>query len=81
MESLIIWATQSENVPSSMRNMCGFTSSCACARSHPSLCSPLIHSIVSNESASDSEGPEQTGASAQSVLGRHCPRSQRHIFA
>ena len=37
-------------VPSSMRKMCGFSSSCACARSYPGLCSPLTHSVISNDS-------------------------------
>ena len=27
-----------------------FRSSCACAKYHPGLCSPFIHSVVSNES-------------------------------
>ena len=37
----------SEKMSSSMRKTCEFTSS---AMSHPSLCSPLIHSIVSSDS-------------------------------
>ena len=30
------------------------------AKSHLGICSPLIHSIVSNDSVSRSEGPDQT---------------------
>ena len=35
-------------VPSSMRKICGFTSSCTCAKHHQGICSPLTHSTVSN---------------------------------
>ena len=37
-------------VPPSIRNMCGFTSSCTRAKSRPEKCSPLKHYIVSKDS-------------------------------
>ena len=40
----------SEKVPSSMLKMCGFISSCICAKSHTGQSSPFKHSIVSNDS-------------------------------
>ena len=43
-------AALSVRVPSNMGKRCGFTSSCACARSHLNLCFPFIHSTVSNDS-------------------------------
>ena len=39
-------ALSSEKVPSSMHKMCGLTSSCTCAKSHPGIRSPLKRSIV-----------------------------------
>ena len=53
----ISWIVSSENVSSSIRKIYGFTSSCACARSRSSLTSPLIHSIVSNNSDSGERKP------------------------
>ena len=47
-----ILASPSENVLSSMRKMRRFRSSCACAKYHPGLWSPFIHSVVSNDSGS-----------------------------
>ena len=37
-------------VPSNMRKMCGFMSSCTCAKYHPGICAPLKHSIGSGDS-------------------------------
>ena len=51
------WALSSENEPSNMRR---FKSSWSCAKYHPGLCSPIIHSLVSNDSVSGQEGPDQT---------------------
>ena len=45
-KDVFIWAASSEIVPSSMRNMRRFRSSCACAKYHPGLCSPFIHYTV-----------------------------------
>ena len=36
-----------------------FASSCACVKYNPSICSPFIHSVVSNDSASG-QSPDQT---------------------
>ena len=33
---------------------------CTCAKSHPGICSPLKHSVVSNDLFANSEGPDQT---------------------
>ena len=49
-DNSIIWALSSETVPSSMRKMCRFTSSCTCAKSHPGICSHFKHYIVSTDS-------------------------------
>ena len=51
------WATPSENVSSSMRKMCGFTSSGTCAKSHPGICSPLKYSMVCNDSVCGQQRP------------------------
>ena len=70
-------AVPSEKVSSRIRKICGFTSSCACARSHPGLYSPLIHSIVSSDSESDSEGSDQTAHSRSLIWAfavRACPK-------
>ena len=40
-----------------MRKMCGFASSCACAKSYPCLSSPVIHSVISNDSGSRHRRP------------------------
>ena len=55
----LIWAASSEKESSSMRAMLGFISSCAYAKFHSDICSPLKYSIVSNKSAGN-EGPNQT---------------------
>ena len=38
-----VLAVSNEKVLSSMRKMCGFTSSCTCAKSHPDIYSPMKH--------------------------------------
>ena len=43
-----------------MRNPRTFRSSYACEKYHQGICSLLIHSVVSNDSVMDSEGPDQT---------------------
>ena len=75
--------TSSETVPSSMRRMCRFTSSCT--KSNPGL---SIHSIISNDLSSDIQGPDQTARlpslsaqTAHSDQGLCCLRILgRHIF-
>ena len=62
--------------------ICAVGSSCACAKYHPGLCSPFIHSIVANESISGLWRPWSDCADAQSDQGLHCPlMSWRHFFA
>ena len=46
-----------EKVPSNMRKMWGFTSSCICAKSHLGSCSLMKHSIVSNDSVCGQRRP------------------------
>ena len=50
------------------RKRCGFTTSCACAKSHPSIYFPFKHSIVTNVLLADSENPDQTDEQADLVL-------------
>ena len=69
----LIWTVSSENVPSSMRKMRRFRSSCACAKYQPGLCSPFIHSIVSNVSVSGQWRHWSDCADAQADLGLRCP--------
>ena len=45
-------ATSSEKLSSNMRKIRRFRSSCACATSHPGICSPMMHSIESKNSIS-----------------------------
>ena len=66
------FTASSEKVPSSMRIMCGFTSSCACAMYHPDLCSRFIHSVISNDSCSGQRRPWSDCADAQADLGLRC---------
>ena len=63
-EKRICIDTSSKKVPSRLRKICRYRSSCAC------LCSPLIHSVVSNDSVSGQWRPWSDYANAQ-----------RHIFA
>ena len=65
----------------SMCKMCGFTSSCPCARSHPGICSPFIHCVLSNDSVCRQWMPWSACTDAQSDQGLHCPHMPRHIFA
>ena len=41
---------QAKKLPSSIRRIYGFTSPCTCSKSPYGICSPLVHSIVSNDS-------------------------------
>ena len=66
----ISWVVSNEKLPSNMCKMRRFRSSYACAKYHPGLCSPFIHSVVANDFAS-----------AQSDLGHRCPHmTRRHFF-
>ena len=48
----LILATSAENVSLSMRNMHRFRLIQTCTKSRPSICTPLIHSIMLNDSIS-----------------------------
>ena len=74
-------ATSSENVPSSMRKMCGFTSHCTYAKSHLGICSPLKHSIVSNNSVCGQRRPWSDCADAQADLDLRCPYVPKDTFS
>ena len=53
----------------------------ACAKSHPGICSPLIHSIVSNDSVIEQRGPGQTTQMRRLILifaVRICPDRFSH---
>ena len=53
--------------------ICACRSSCACAKYHPGLCSPLIYSIVFNDSVSGQWRPWSACADAQADLCLRCP--------
>ena len=58
--------------------MCSFTSSCACTRSHPCLCSPCIHSILSGDSSSG-QRRLWSGASL-STYAQRCSHGVAHVW-
>ena len=69
-----------KRVPSSMRKMCGFTSFCTCAKSHLDICSPLKHSIASNDFDCGQRRSWSDCAHAQADLGLcypHMPADTR----
>ena len=59
---------------------CTFSdSSRACVKSHPGIFSPLIRSIVSNDSVSDSEGPDHIARMRRLIWAftvRICPNTR-----
>ena len=69
-------------MPTNMRKMRRFGSSCACAcaMSRPSLCSPLKHFIMTNVSVKGSEGPDHS-ADAQADLSLRCPHIPEDTFS
>ena len=75
-----MWAALYENVSSGMRQTRSFISSCAFAKYHPGLCSPFIHSVVSNDSVSGQRRPGSDCAYAQSDLGLRCPQLPEDTF-
>ena len=75
-----IWAVSSEEVPPSMRKMCEFTSSCTCAKSHPGICSSLIHTIF-NDSVCGQRSPWSDYAKIQADLGFRCPHMSEDTFS
>ena len=55
-------------------------SSHACAKSHPGIRFPLMHSIMSNDSFSDSQGPIRLRGCA-GCLGLQCPHMLKDTFS
>ena len=53
----------------------------ACAKSHPCICSQLIHSIVSDDSVSGQRRPRSDCADAQADLGLRCPHMPEDAFS
>ena len=83
----IIWASLAKRGLRTCAKCTDTDLSYACAKSHPDICSPLIHSIVSNDSVSGQRRPWSDCADAQADLGIRCPhmpetsfRMTRHIF-
>ena len=56
-------------------------SSRACSKSHPCICSPLIHSIESNNSVSGQQSSWSDCADAQADLGLRCPHKLEDTFS
>ena len=77
---LCIWAEPSEKVSSNVCKMRRFRSPCACAKSHPCICSLLKHCIVSNISVSGQRRPWSDCADAQADLGFRCPHMLKTRF-
>ena len=76
-----MWAASSEKKSLNMREMCGFTSSCKCAKSHLGICSLLKHSLVSNDSFCGQRRTWSDCADAQSDLGLRCPHMPKDMFS
>ena len=53
----------------------------ACAKSHPGICSPAIHSVVSSESVGGQRIPRSDCADAQADLGLRSPHLLEDIFS
>ena len=70
-----------EKVPSLMRKLRRFRSSCTRAKYHPGLCSPFIHSVVSSNSVRGQRRPWSDCADAQADLGLHSPNMPRDTFS
>ena len=69
-----IWAGSSEKVPLRVQNVQIH------AKSHPQLCSPFIHSVLSNDSVSGQQMPRSDCALAQSDLGICCRHMLENTF-
>ena len=63
-----------------MPKMCRFRSTYAWIKYHSGLCSPFIHSVVSNDSVSGQWRPWSDCADAQADLGLHCPFMSKDMF-
>ena len=74
-----ILAKSNEKVPSSMQKLRRFRS-CACAKYHPDFCSPLEHSIASNDSVWGERMPRSDCANMQADMGLRCPHMPEDTF-
>ena len=72
---------QANKVPSSMRKIRWFSSSCARATNQPNICSAFIHSIVSNDSVSGQWRPWSACVDTQADLGLRCPHMPENTFS
>ena len=71
------WTASSETVPSSIRRMRIYRSSCACTYYHSDICSPFIYFIIFNDSVSGHVGPDQTMRMRRLICAftvRICPK-------
>ena len=57
------------------------SASCTCAKHHPGLCLPFIHFLVSDESVSGREGPDQPAQLRRLIWAFASAYAQRHVFA
>ena len=65
-------AMSREKVPLNICRIHRIRSYCTSAKYNPSLCSPFIHSVVSNDSVHRQGRPGSDCADAQADLGLHC---------
>ena len=72
---------RAKKLPSSMRNMSRFRSSCACANYRSGLCSSVIHSAVAYDSVSGQWRSLSDCLDAQADLGLRCLYMPGHVFA
>ena len=71
-----------ENAPNvKMLRMRRFRSSCEIAKYHLGLCSPFIHSVVSNDSDSGQWRPWSVCANVQADQGLRCPQMPEKQFS
>ena len=77
----IIWAVSSGNAPPSMLKICGYTSSCTCAKYHPRIFSPLKHSVVANDPVCGQRRSWLDCADAQANLVLRCPHIHEDIIS
>ena len=78
--NILEWAGSCEKVPSNMYKMCRLRLSGTCAKYHPGLCSPVIHSVVSNDSVSEQEGADKTARMRRRLIWAFA-YAPRHVFA
>ena len=69
-----------KKVSSNMPKMHRFRLSSACAKYHPILCSPFIHSVVSNDSVSELCRPWSDCSDVQADRGLCCPHMSEDRF-